>query len=237
MELQDGFIVGIFNYCDRWCEACALTSRCQVFATSAKCEASLDPNMRAVMDAPPLPQDIPPPPPKWIDEIIEEANKEVATMTATEIDALMPKLRPEHKIIDDRAKAYMFWVMDWLKDRNRSGRSDPGDPLDVIAWYAFLNGSKIHRALTGLADDDGDREFPPDFDGSAKVALIGIDRSLEAWRHLVATQRVTESAARPCVNELLWLRDQLEQVFPNARAFVRPGFDEPGEVAGLALVD
>ena len=25
MEVQDGFIVGIFNYCDRWCERCPLT--------------------------------------------------------------------------------------------------------------------------------------------------------------------------------------------------------------------
>ena len=23
MEIRDGFIVGIFNYCDRWCETCA----------------------------------------------------------------------------------------------------------------------------------------------------------------------------------------------------------------------
>ena len=32
METQDGFIVGVYNYCDRWCERCLLTSRCRVFA-------------------------------------------------------------------------------------------------------------------------------------------------------------------------------------------------------------
>ena len=26
-------ISGIYNYCDRWCERCPLTSRCLVFAT------------------------------------------------------------------------------------------------------------------------------------------------------------------------------------------------------------
>ena len=36
MEVQEGFIVGIFNYCDRWCERCPLTSRCRVFATLAE---------------------------------------------------------------------------------------------------------------------------------------------------------------------------------------------------------
>ena len=32
MEIKDGFIVGIFNHCDRWCERCALTSHCGLFA-------------------------------------------------------------------------------------------------------------------------------------------------------------------------------------------------------------
>jgi hypothetical protein len=29
---KGGFISGIFNYCDRWCERCPLTARCRVFA-------------------------------------------------------------------------------------------------------------------------------------------------------------------------------------------------------------
>lgn len=36
MEVQDGFIVGIFNYCDRWCERCPLTNRCRLFADMAE---------------------------------------------------------------------------------------------------------------------------------------------------------------------------------------------------------
>ncbi len=39
MEVQDGFIVGIYNYCDSWCEPCQFTSRCRVFADGAKHEA------------------------------------------------------------------------------------------------------------------------------------------------------------------------------------------------------
>ncbi len=38
MEVREGFIVGIFNYCDRWCERCPLTSRCRVFADMAELE-------------------------------------------------------------------------------------------------------------------------------------------------------------------------------------------------------
>ena len=38
MEIRDGFILGIFNYCDRWCQRCAFTNRCRVFADTAEIE-------------------------------------------------------------------------------------------------------------------------------------------------------------------------------------------------------
>jgi hypothetical protein len=31
---KDDYIDSIFNYCDRWCERCAFTSRCRSFAMS-----------------------------------------------------------------------------------------------------------------------------------------------------------------------------------------------------------
>src|SRR5688572_20747045 len=35
IELADNpnFISGVYNYCDRWCERCAFTSRCMVYAS------------------------------------------------------------------------------------------------------------------------------------------------------------------------------------------------------------
>jgi hypothetical protein len=35
MDVRDGFIVGIYNYCDEWCERCALTHRCRMFVDLA----------------------------------------------------------------------------------------------------------------------------------------------------------------------------------------------------------
>ena len=52
---------------------------------------------------------------------------------------------------------------------------------------------------------------------------------------LVTGGAVTGSQAQPFVTELAWLGTELERLFPLARAFVRPGFDEPDEAA--ALVD
>jgi hypothetical protein len=35
-------ISGIYNYCDRWCERCPLTSRCLVYATEQEDGDSLE---------------------------------------------------------------------------------------------------------------------------------------------------------------------------------------------------
>ena len=71
MEVRDGFIVGIFNYCDRWCERCRFTSHCRLFADGAETDARSDANMAAVVHAPPRPEDVPPPPPGWRQALIE----------------------------------------------------------------------------------------------------------------------------------------------------------------------
>jgi len=36
MRKQDDFIVGIFNYCDRWCERCDITGRCRLYHDLAR---------------------------------------------------------------------------------------------------------------------------------------------------------------------------------------------------------
>ena len=52
MEIRDGFIVGVYNYCDSWCDRCAFTSRCRVFADMREMEATLDPNLEPIALAP-----------------------------------------------------------------------------------------------------------------------------------------------------------------------------------------
>jgi hypothetical protein len=73
-------------------------------------------------------------------------------------------------------------------------------------------------------DDDG-KPFPKDSDGSAKVTLIAMDRSIGAW----GTMREHFLEKTDSILDLLVLLDRLrrktEQHFPEARSFVRPGFD------------
>lgn len=239
MDVQDGFIVGIYNYCDRWCETCSFTSRCRVFADRAELEAQSDPQLSDVVNAPPLQQDLPPPLPFWMRELIDEMNKIASEpMSKEELEQLHPTLIPAHKSIEERAYAYCERAHTWLDGCRPDATRDSSDPLSVIGWFQYSIPAKIHRALMGLAmDEPDDRDWPADYDGSAKVALLGMERSHAAWLALVHGGLASVSEAEPFVADLIWLTDELERVFPNARGFVRPAFDEPDEVARLLAAD
>jgi hypothetical protein len=232
VELRHGFIVGIFNYCDRWCDACAFTSQCRLFADVAEMEASLDPGLKSLVEAPAF--EPTPPPPPWLEELLEEMDEALADKPAHDEAPLKPPIPPEHMAIEERANAYRRRIHPWLQARECAAMNDPADPRGVIAWYHTLISAKIHRAIRGLADDcPQDRDWPPDYDGSAKVALLGIERSHAAWLELVERRMATDVEAAPFIAELVWLGEALERVFPSARAFVRPAFDEPDEVSRL----
>ena len=57
------------------------------------------------------------------------------------------------------------------------------DAVEVIRWYQHLIHARLMRAVRGELEERSEfpDEFPKDSDGSAKVALIAIDRSIAAW--------------------------------------------------------
>jgi len=234
MEIRDGFIDGIHSYCDRWCETCAFTSWCRLFADSARDDAADDPSLKPLVNAPPLPQEVEPDPPRWMQELL--ADTESAVLTPGDRDAEVASARhdrDDHPLLR-RARAYSLNVHRWRAKQQEVVRLDPGDPRTIIAWFGFLITAKIARALSGRAlpyeEDDG---YPRDDDGSAKVALIGIERSHAAWLRLSELERGGRTYIHGFIADLVWLGEALEQQFPAARSFVRPGFDEPEAVARL----
>jgi hypothetical protein len=237
MELRDGFIVGVFNYCDRWCERCAFTSHCRLFADRAEIEASLDPYLKAITEAPPLPEDVPPPPPEWLQELIEGANEASREpIPREELQRMRPRVRPEHEAINARATSYASRTYQWLTATapGQTATQADGNAREVISWFHFFIAAKVHRTLTEWPDEDPeDHTQPNDTDGSAKVALLGIDRSHAAWLDLVERGLVSQREADAFIADLVWLGEALERVRPHARGFIRPGFDEPDAAARL----
>jgi hypothetical protein len=69
------------------------------------------------------------------------------------------------------------------------------------------------------------QDFPKDSNGSTKVALIGIDRSITMWSKLLEFFSEKEDSLLKILVQLERLRRNVEKEFPDARSFERPGFD------------
>jgi len=101
------------------------------------------------------------------------------------------------------------------------------DALEVINWHQFFITVKLMRAFHSLVtEEEFPHDWPRDSDGTAKVALIGLDRSIAAWVVVRDMLPVYREDALDFIGRLKRLSTKVEAQFPNARAFVRPGFDE-----------
>lgn len=159
----------------------------------------------------------------------------------------------EHPLVT-AGLAYMEKVRDWFNDNkpifeqaaeqfeSRLEMELPADnpeselqnlhnAIEIIQWYFAFIAVKLRRAVHGLLDPlDLDEEelkgIPSDADGSAKIALIGMDRSIAAWSVILKSMPEREKEILGFLVQLERLRRQAEQTFPKAQAFVRLGFDE-----------
>jgi len=106
--------------------------------------------------------------------------------------------------------------------------SDFGEAVEVVRWYQHLIYVKLMRAIRGELDErlEPPDEFPKDSDGSAKVALIGLDRSIAAWGEIRNLFPHRDNDILDTLVHLEQLRRNVEKAFPEARAFIRPGFDK-----------
>ena len=229
-EQENNFIPGIFNYCDRWCERCTLTARCRVYAMEQEYTGEEhDLTQKAFW--------------RNLQNIFTETKemlREAAAERGIDIDKL--DLEEAGEIIERKrcaikqqeltklAEKYTEQAGVYLQAQNFSDETAGQTKLEmlqIISWYHFFIAAKINRAL--YAEDDFDEEADDDVlsndgDGSIKIALIAIDRSIAAWKVLL--HEVTDSKIESLVRLLETLRQMCEEKFPNARDFLRPGFDE-----------
>jgi len=231
-EQENNFIPGIFNYCDRWCERCTMTARCRVYAMEqeyALADEKRDANQETFW------RNL-----KNIFAETKEMLREAAAERGIDIDAL--DLEEAGKIIEQKRRTVeQQYLMKFAEKYTRQASlfiqaQDLSDEtieptqlemLQIIGWYHFFIAAKINRALYAEADYEEDADFDAfcnDGDGSIKIALIAIDRSIIAWGVLLTNE--THREIKPLIQLLETLRRMCEEKFPNARDFLRPGFDE-----------
>jgi len=102
--------------------------------------------------------------------------------------------------------------------------------VELISWYQFQIWIKMQRAITGYFEEEEDPEFFEEFSlddyvGSAFVVLRGIDRSIAGWNTISKHLEAERESVKPMLRMLLWMRSEVEKMFPGARSFVWPHVD------------
>jgi hypothetical protein len=242
-------ISGSYNYCDRWCERCPQTSRCLTYSIAE--EKFADPESRDLCNEAfwkkisGILQDTI----KMIAEQAAELGIDLDTLNVNDAEEQSVRAAAEGHDLSREAREYIDMVDDWFdmtaplfgekgesEIENRLSAKEIGDminndleeALTVVRWYQHQIFVKLMRALSGMIEEPSDpsdnlEEFAKDSDGSAKVSLIGIDRSLASWK--IINDRLPGDDIRHIMKHLLRLRNRVEKVFPDARGFIRPGFD------------
>ncbi len=246
------FVAGIYNYCDRWCERCRAKSKCMNYAVS---EEHLEETELGDVNNELFWEKMDETFQATIDLIYEVAENEGLNLDLEDDETTQKLDKERFEIAENHAcsrlaKDYGRIVDDWfdstqdqfqekieelhLKTRLELPGVDPiaeagafDDVMEIIKWYQYQIYVKLMRAVTSIQHEmeDPDDEYPKDSDGSAKVALIAIDRSIYAWGELRNLMPDQADNIIDILVQLGKLRDLTEKTFPNARSFIRPGLD------------
>ncbi len=235
---EDGFIPSIHNYCDRWCERCAFSSRCRAYAIEmaiagygpeeglASCV--LDP------DAPDAEGDTESVE-GWEGDDEPDADIE-GEMVRHEAARLLADVHP----LADAAKALCDLaqpLMDAAAARSQAGGPAAaafGEAEEVLARYRYLIRAKLHRALSGREShwtpETEEEATQSDANGSAKIAHITCDTARAAALRLAQLDPALGPQAAEFARTAERVLALIDEAFPHHRAFRRPGFDD---IAGV----
>ena len=224
-------IRGIYHWCDRWCEKCDKTEHCTVYKTSKH-----------------LPSDNPDDFFKSLSMIFESTMnmlKECAEKRGIDFESLKDSdfeceyEREKYRVRNDTgialAKQYGKMVKHWLdslKNRESVGMEirlqNPmlADCLEVIQWYQYVFEVKLARALMAKNEEEEGQFEPYDSLGNAKLLLISIERNIGAWGYMYQIFKDDEDEILAILVCLQKLNKKVEQIFPEAHAFIRVGLDD-----------
>jgi len=244
------FIPGIYNYCDRWCEKCAFTSRCSNYAVSQEIFDKVGNDNEKIFEA--LSNIF-----RITMELIEETAKELnIDISEIKSKSLQNKSSTDEEdnhppLLIQLSRQYAKKVSSWFEEHQEDLQAKENefkdlwelganeeeikqqadelkDFIDVIYWYQYFIEVKLHRALPGrgFQTEISFEGMEDDMNGSAKVALIAIDRSIGAWGKFLEYFPEAEDSIFEILILLNNIRKSAEERFPDARKFIRPGLDE-----------
>lgn len=221
-------IKGIHEACDQWCMYCAATARCLAFRCSGAdaqtgiwdpCDAGTETIGHGVV---------------FLKRLAEAEGR----ASPPEIEAALskdPEKQREAFTLDDPleriGRSYMNLCEAYLLSRPDFPyaivrRPSGPTPLDVVTWYHVLAPARVFRAILNAREAAGGvAGRHEDALRAAKVALVGIDRSLGALTAMADAE--DDPRLELMQDRLRQLRREVERRFPDARGFIRAGLDPP----------
>jgi hypothetical protein len=246
------FIPGIFNYCDKCCDRCAFATRCSIFPgvgnLRPEFEMSNEQLLNVISDKLKGLSELFEQRDVFL-SITSETCEEPDTNSFDEEEILEPVI--EGSSLVSRSRDYCRQATIWLKNRSldpyvadlqakvRVGiktEDEVSEELDIlqellneIQRFTTFIPAKLKRALFSartLRRWEKENGLQNDCDGSAKIALIAIERSMESWKKILHEFPTEEDDCLAFLVDLQHLQGAILDKFPNAPHFVRPGFDE-----------
>ncbi len=233
------FTFGLHYFCDHRCWRCPLSDRCAVFArwtqTTRRRQTHFSGPGGRVASVLAVSLDV------TMEEAMVMASEAMKNAPGTAVPATGaapvsrrrdPPLRlAEQDPLVARGGEYAqcSWPVLQALRPILSGRGDAvaTDAAERLEEMCATVASKIFRAVSSSLDADTEPDdAQSDANGSAKVALLLIEESRQAWRVLMQPGRsVADGVPARFVALLDSLETDLLKRFPHALAFVRPGFD------------
>ncbi len=226
---NENYIVGIHNYCDGRCDRCDYTKQCSSYSLHEQLDFSdntdtdgTNNQLTAIFKA--------------TSELIEEEllKKDMNLEQAmAEIEQLEQDMPTKHAL-ELQAESYAEKVNRWFESNQMELESrivteeepDIKNCFETITWFQLFIPAKISRSLKGINKEDRSECDIYDAHGSAKIGLIAIDESINAWENIMGAIPRKEDSILNMLRHLSKLRLELENEIPEARLFVRPGFDK-----------
>ena len=228
-------IHGIFNWCNRWCERCNQTEYCTLYKTCTHLPSdgpedflkSLSVIFETTMD--------------MLKEYSEKRGIDFESLKKSDFDCEYNQKK--YLVRNDAgvslAKKYRKQVEHWLdslKNKDSLGveirLQDEmlSDCMEVIQWYQYLLEVKFARALMSQKNEEEEQLDPYDSLGNAKLLLVSIERNIGAWGYIYQKFKDDEDEILDILVCLQSLHKKIEQMFPEAQAFIRPGLDENTDI-------
>ncbi len=254
--MKEKFIDGIYNYCDRWCERCDFTSRCRTYeSTSSLTTEQLDISNKAFWENISLnlinafelllkaaqEHGIDLDKTMAEEEVVDYKTRQTLLNTAAKQHQITKLCKKYRKIalpfvqksegFTDKTRELVSHLHLGLKTEEDAINTvaDIGNSFEVIQWYLFFIDAKLQRALKGKMEGEereAENGYQKDSDGSAKIAIIAIERSMGAWTGLYSQLPISEDTALNALALLEQLKQKANEEFPDAMKFKRPGFDD-----------